>query len=101
MHDELEQEYIEEEYDAVDTSGPFHIDCAFCSGTGVHPGTMKSLTHRHCPICQGKGMLQITGSRKDIDVCAQCGGTGRDLNSTPVEPCRVCGGYGLVLLSKP
>jgi hypothetical protein len=41
MHDELENEELEEEHVHVYSSGPFRFDCTFCKGTGVHPATMK------------------------------------------------------------
>jgi DnaJ-class molecular chaperone len=96
MHEGMEDEYINGEYEEADTSGPFHVDCAFCSGTGVHPGTMKSLTHDRCPTCQGKGILHFEGSRNNYNPCPRCEGTGREPESASIKPCRACDGYGIV-----
>lgn len=95
MHDDFQLEIIEED-DEIDTPGPFSINCAFCSGTGVHPATMKSLAHEHCPICQGTGMLEVPVSRKDTSNCNQCGGNGKEINAESIQPCRLCGGYGIL-----
>ena len=98
MHEEPEDEFIDGEHEHLDTSGPFQIDCAFCGGTGVHPGTMKSLTHAQCPVCKGKGILKFTANRNDYHSCLQCGGRGIAPDSTGILPCPACGGYGMVKL---
>jgi DnaJ-class molecular chaperone len=79
-----------------DAEGPFHIDCAFCNGTGVHPATMKMLEHRPCPACLGSGWLHFSSSRKDFSTCPRCEGTGRDTGTAAINPCNQCGGRGIV-----
>jgi len=96
MHDVPEHEYIDDDRDRPDTSGHFHIDCAFCRGTGVHLATMKSLTHAVCPACQGKGILEFAGSRKDYSACRWCEGAGREPDPKTIAPCRACHGYGIL-----
>jgi DnaJ-class molecular chaperone len=95
MHEPLLQEYIEGEYEELNQTGPFKIDCAFCNGTGVHPGTMKAMSFERCPCCEGQGIVEIQNDRKDFCTCTQCGGSGKEPDSEPVKPCQVCGGLGI------
>jgi DnaJ-class molecular chaperone len=95
MHDPLLQDYIDAEYAEVNMTGPFKLDCAFCSGTGVHPGTMKSMSFERCPACEGLGIIDIQADRQDFSTCSRCAGSGRDPEPDPVQPCRVCGGLGI------
>ncbi len=95
MHEPLLQEYLEAEYEELSQTGPFKLDCAFCSGTGVHPGTMKSMSFERCPCCEGQGIIEIKADRKDFCKCTKCGGTGKDPDSSEVVPCKVCGGLGI------
>jgi DnaJ-class molecular chaperone len=95
MHLEPIENYIVEDNDISDTPGPFQADCAFCRGTGVHPGTMKSITFSACPVCQGKGILKFAGSRSDYATCSQCNRSGRESGSQEIKPCPACGGYGI------
>jgi len=95
VHDVLEEDYLNLDQ-FIDYDAPqFKMDCAFCNGTGVHPATMKSLTFESCPVCEGKGMIEIMAKRRDFEVCAQCSGSGKEPNSSPIQPCRVCGGLGI------
>ena len=94
MHDGPDQEYEEQS-----TGQLYHshlpLDCAFCSGTGVHPGTMKDINHRPCPICQGKGHLDIH-DRDNYKPCTLCGGSGKEPDIKLLKPCRACRGWGVI-----
>ncbi len=96
MHEDPEDEYVSEDNISIDTSKQYQIKCAFCSGTGVHPGTMKLLSHNPCPTCQGKGILELTSSRNYYHHCPHCEGSGREPDSAAPEPCSACRGYGIV-----
>ncbi len=66
--------------------------CAFCRGTGVHPGTRMT-----CTTCDGVGTVQAPA---DAVRCPCCGGTGRACDWPdyiwPDSPffCPCCGGKG-------
>ncbi|MFQ5853299.1 MAG: zinc finger domain-containing protein [Candidatus Binatia bacterium] len=61
-------------------------ECAFCVGTGVHPGTKLT-----CTVCKGKGTVTIGEPASE---CPECQGTG---TAYPLNlPCTRCGGRGLV-----
>ena len=96
MHELPEENYIDDGRGGDDSSGQFHIDCAYCHGTGVNPATMKSLTHSQCPVCHGDGMLELTGKRQDFNACRSCGGTGREPDTKTIAPCRACQGRGVL-----
>ena len=96
MHYLPDEYYIVDEADKLNTPGPFHIDCAFCIGTGVHPGTMKLLNHSQCPICWGTGMVHFKSNRKDFSTCPHCLGKGREPEPESIQPCKNCGGKGIV-----
>jgi DnaJ-class molecular chaperone len=95
MHEVPESEYIDDEHGITDNTIPFQINCAFCNGTGVHPGTMKSLNHSHCPVCQGEGIIHFHTGRENYRTCPECEGSGRQPGQTPPEPCTTCGGCGI------
>jgi DnaJ-class molecular chaperone len=96
MHEEPEDEYLYDVSVSIDTSKQNEIKCIFCAGTGVHPGTMKSLSHRPCPTCQGKGILELKSSRSLYHHCPRCEGSGREPASMIPDPCSTCGGYGII-----
>jgi DnaJ-class molecular chaperone len=98
LHEEWDEEFEGKEHSNLDHfgPGPFRRECAFCKGTGVHPGTMLSLTHDHCPTCRGTGLLEFKGNRKDFNPCGRCGGTGREGDLPSVKQCRTCQGRGLI-----
>ena len=62
------------------------IECAFCSGTGVHRD--QRLT---CVVCGGKGMVNI---KEPVDTCPDCKGKG--IAQGDYLPCKQCGGKGVV-----
>jgi len=95
MHDDLEQEF-EERSTGLQHHSHFPIDCAFCRGTGVHPSTMKDINFRLCPVCHGKGQLDIHLDRDNCKSCLRCGSSGKEPDVTPVKPCHVCGGRGVI-----
>ena len=61
-------------------------ECAFCSGSGMHPYTRMT-----CTACLGKGVVTMP---KPDQKCAECGGTGA--NGHDRMPCSVCKGIGVV-----
>src|SRR4030043_46496 len=101
MHYLPDYYYITDEADKLNASGPFHIDCAFCRGTGVHPATMSFLNHSQCPSCKGNGLFYFTGSPRDYNPCPLCQSTGRDSDSESIALCGNCGGKGIVKLPAP
>jgi DnaJ-class molecular chaperone len=68
--------------------------CAFCRGTGVHPGSRNT-----CTTCGGVGAVEIPD---DAVTCPCCGGTGRAADDAnyiwPDSPlsCGCCEGKGVV-----
>lgn len=66
-------------------------ECAFCRGTGVHPGTRMT-----CTTCGGVGQVEIP---TDAVVCPRCGGSGHadTMDEHPANlSCTYCGGKGVV-----
>ncbi len=74
----------------------FPLDCVFCRGTGIHPSTMKSINHQLCPVCKGKGLLDVHLDRDKCKPCLQYGSSGREPGVDPLKPCSSCGGRGVV-----
>lgn len=69
------------------------VTCERCSGTGRMPGTNMS----RCGTCGGSGQVRssqrsIFGTFVRAQTCSACGGAGEVI----AEPCRECGGDGLV-----
>jgi DnaJ-class molecular chaperone len=95
MHDELEQDYEEELIQKNHHHRSVSLDCPFCKGTGVHPGTMSMLNHTHCPVCQGTGITKFKGDLAHSRPCIRCGASGREPDSNPFEPCLACSGHGV------
>lgn len=68
--------------------------CAFCRGTGVHPGSRLT-----CTTCGGVGTVEVNAGAV---TCPCCGGTGRAAECAryiwPDSPlsCLWCGGKGFV-----
>jgi len=73
------------------------VRCAYCRGTGVHPGTRMT-----CTTCHGVGTVPAPA---DAVRCPCCGGTGwaRDwpgyICSDSSFSCPCCGGKGVVAQS--
>jgi DnaJ-class molecular chaperone len=99
MHFEAEEEYMIDDGVSIDTSQLYQIRCTFCLGTGVHPATMKSLSHSACPTCRGIGIVKLESSLNHYKHCPLCEGNGRESNSEMPSPCRSCGGGGIILSS--
>ncbi len=65
------------------------ISCATCGGSGSQPGTSR----RTCPACGGAGSIsQGRGFMQFAQPCPTCRGEG----TINPNPCRVCGGRGVV-----
>jgi len=65
--------------------------CAFCQGTGVHPGSRNT-----CTTCRGIGMVEVTAN---AITCPCCVGSGRAADDFwPDSPlsCGCCEGKGVV-----
>lgn len=67
--------------------------CKHCNGHGTDDGK-----DHVCPVCHGRGMEFITKQYGNSQftqshTCSKCHGTGMDAS---VNPCKVCGGRGLV-----
>lgn len=63
--------------------------CTACSGTGAQPGTSR----RTCPACMGSGSVsQGRGFMQIAQPCPTCRGEG----TINPNPCRNCGGRGVV-----
>ena len=99
MHFEAEEEYMIDDSVSIDTSQVYQIRCTFCLGTGVHPATMKSLSHSACPTCQGVGIMNLKFSLDQYKHCPLCDGSGRETDSGIPSPCSSCKGGGIVLSS--
>jgi len=97
MHEGHDLYQIEGPLEEGDTPGPFFKECAFGTGTGIHPDGMKSLTPAPCPVCHGEGTLCYPLSRRLYHACSRCKGSGKNNTRSPVVPCRACKGYGLVV----
>jgi molecular chaperone DnaJ len=67
--------------------------CTACGGTGAQPGTSR----RTCPTCAGSGSVaQGRGFMQMAQPCPACRGEG----TINPNPCRSCGGRGLVRKSE-
>jgi DnaJ-class molecular chaperone len=95
MHDELEEYYLEQFEEKAPRKNRVSLDCPFCTGTGVHPGTMNQLDYSRCPVCEGTGLMKFKGDLTQCTPCVHCGASGREPDSSPLEPCSVCGGHGV------
>ncbi len=63
--------------------------CLTCQGSGLRPGTKKSL----CPHCQGRGQVRYQQGFFSVSrTCSNCRGTGEIITS----PCDECHGSGNV-----
>lgn len=74
-------------------SDTFTRPCAFCEGSGIHPGTVMN---DDCPACDGQGDFQFEGDLDDYRTCRRCGGTGRQTGIVAIRPCHICGGAGII-----
>jgi DnaJ-class molecular chaperone len=95
LHDSLDQEF-EEKKMGLPHHHHFHLDCAFCRGTGVHPSTMKDINHQLCPVCHGRGELEVHLDQDNCKPCLRCGSSGEEPDAAPLKPCCACGGRGIV-----
>jgi len=65
------------------------VSCTACGGSGAQPGSQR----RTCPTCQGTGSVaQGRGFMQFSQSCPTCRGEG----SINPNPCRNCGGSGLM-----
>ena len=85
--------------------GSFALECAFCEGGGVYPGTIyrDDIETELCPVCQGKGINTFKTSPENVTKCRYCGGNGRAWNSNGYfagDICQVCHGTGIVTLEQ-
>jgi len=69
------------------------VSCAFCGGTGVHPGSRLT-----CTTCGGLGTVEVPTKTAS---CPCCGGSGRAADCKghwPDTPlcCTWCGGKGVI-----
>ena len=94
MHDVLEE--FEEHIAGLHDHSHFPLDCAFCSGTGVHPATMKDINYKLCPVCHGRGQLDIHLDQDHCKPCLRCASSGKEPGVVPVIPCHTCKGFGVV-----
>jgi len=65
------------------------IKCAFCKGKGKDPFGLSKLSN--CPICHGKGTVEV---KKPYEKCRACGGGGVYIRSHLY--CWPCRGKGVV-----
>ncbi|MFQ5532315.1 MAG: molecular chaperone DnaJ [Candidatus Methylomirabilales bacterium] len=66
-----------------------HASCERCQGSGAEPGSAP----QSCPDCGGSGQRQISrGILRMASPCGRCQGSGK----VTLQPCRSCGGRGLV-----
>lgn len=68
------------------------VRCAFCGGSGVHPH--QRLT---CTCCRGRGMITV---QEPTEKCAVCEGTGAEPPDQDFLPCVLCGGAGVITITK-
>ena len=66
--------------------------CAFCSGTGIQPRSLKS----RCFACRGKGTVEFEGP---ATTCPSCKGKGRSPGALGLA-CIRCKGVGVVVKAK-
>jgi len=64
------------------------IECVFCNGTGVHPGTRLT-----CTVCGGKGMFTV--KEKSSKTCSKCNGAGSAVYNSSLT-CSACRGKGII-----
>lgn len=68
---------------------PRHETCESCSGSGVAPGSSKSV----CPECRGAGEIRVTQGFFSLRrTCPRCQGAGERID----KPCSHCRGRGRV-----
>jgi len=62
------------------------VKCAWCGGAGKW--SIASGNYASCVVCDGKGLVSVTGRPRE---CWQCRGKGK-ING--VSPCLICAGTG-------
>jgi molecular chaperone DnaJ len=74
-------------------SVPSYEACSNCSGSGLRPGTKKSV----CSQCKGRGKVVVSGGFFQLtQTCSRCRGEGEIITS----PCPVCAGEGRKRLTR-
>ena len=72
---------------------PRNVNCHTCHGSGVRPGSRKTV----CPVCGGRGqVIQTHGFLRISTTCSRCQGMGEIVT----DPCPTCGGRGRVMEKK-
>ncbi len=64
------------------------IKCAFCKGSGIHPGSLSSV----CIACHGKKFVEFANP---VVQCPSCKGSGRAFRSSSLF-CTRCHGVGVI-----
>lgn len=63
------------------------VNCSACNGSGLDASSVQT-----CRTCQGTGRIKTRqGQTQVMNVCPNCGGSGR---SGQARPCAACGGRG-------
>ncbi|MBM4288753.1 MAG: molecular chaperone DnaJ [Deltaproteobacteria bacterium] len=72
---------------------PRNVNCTTCHGSGVRPGSRKTI----CPACGGRGqVIQTHGFLRISTTCSRCQGVGEFIS----DPCSICSGRGRVVEKK-
>jgi molecular chaperone DnaJ len=72
---------------------PQNVNCHTCHGSGVRPGSRKTV----CPVCGGRGqVIQTHGFLRISTTCSRCQGMGEMVT----DPCPTCGGRGRAMEKK-
>ena len=72
---------------------PRNANCHTCHGSGVRPGSRKTV----CPACGGRGqVIQTHGFLRISTTCSRCQGMGEIVT----DPCPTCGGRGRTMEKK-
>ncbi|MGQ9920509.1 MAG: molecular chaperone DnaJ [Desulfobacca sp.] len=72
---------------------PRNVNCGTCQGTGLRPGSRKTI----CPVCGGRGQVtQTHGFLRISTTCSRCQGLGEVIG----DPCPTCNGRGRVMEKK-
>jgi molecular chaperone DnaJ len=72
---------------------PRNVNCPTCHGSGVRPGSRKTV----CPACGGRGqVVQTHGFLRISTTCSRCQGMGEIVT----DPCPTCGGRGRAMEKK-
>lgn len=69
----------------------FEHKCRPCSGDGYYGANSRDT----CQVCQGRGVINVSGNWDDYQKCRPCSGDGY-YGANSKETCQVCGGLGIV-----